>query len=113
MLVLFIYVISLASNEIFNLSKKLIYIRLIIFILIIVINIILDKSIINTFNNNNEIIILNNLKSYLRENSLFLNKLYNYPTNIITIILINYLLLTLIIIVKITNIFYGPLRPIK
>lgn len=113
MLVLFIYVISLASNEIFNLSKKLIYIRLIIFILIIVINIILDKSIINTFNNNNEIIILNNLKSYLRENSLFLNKLYNYPTNIITIILINYLLLTLIIIVKITNIFYGPLRSIK
>lgn len=113
MLVLFIYVISLASNEIFNLSKKLIYIRLIIFILIIVINIILDKSIINTFNNNNEIIILNNLKSYLSENSLFLNKLYNYPTNIITIILINYLLLTLIIIVKITNIFYGPLRSIK
>lgn len=40
-------------------------------------------------------------------------KLYNYPTNFITILLINYLLLTLIAIVKITNIFFGPLRPIN
>lgn len=49
----------------------------------------------------------------LKENSLRLNKLYNYPTNIITILLINYLLITLIAIVKITKLFYGPLRKIN
>ena len=40
-------------------------------------------------------------------------KLYNFPTNIITIILALYLFLTLIVVVKITNIFEGPLRHIN
>jgi NADH-ubiquinone oxidoreductase chain 6 len=52
-----------------------------------------------------------NIKRYLIENSLILNKLYNFPINLITIILIIYLFLTLIVVVKITNIFEGPLRP--
>jgi len=113
MLVIFIYVISLASNELFNLSKKLLYISTIIFTLLLIITLTIDKSIINALNDNNEIALINSLNSYLNENSIFLNKLYNYPTNIITILLINYLLLTLIVVVKITNIFYGPLRTIK
>nr|QBF44165.1 NADH dehydrogenase subunit 6 [Simulium quinquestriatum] len=49
--------------------------------------------------------------SFIKENMINLNKLYNYPTNFLTIILINYLFLTLIAVVKVTNIFYGPLRP--
>lgn len=70
-----------------------------------------DFNIINTsFINNNEIIniFFNNFDV---ENTTNLNKLYNFPTNLITLLLINYLLLTLIAVVKITDIFYGPLRP--
>lgn len=48
--------------------------------------------------------------NYINENFLNLNKLYNFPINFITILLINYLFLTLIVIVKITNINKGPLR---
>jgi NADH-ubiquinone oxidoreductase chain 6 len=40
-----------------------------------------------------------------------LNKLYNFPTNFLTVLLINYLFLTLIAAVKVTNVHYGPLRP--
>jgi len=111
-LVLFIYVTSLASNEIFNLSIKLIILSLIILILTIIINFFIDKNIIISFLNNNEI-IQNIIINFIKENNLNLNKLYNYPSNIITLLLINYLLITLIAIVKITNIFYGPLRPIN
>lgn len=61
---------------------------------------------------NLEIQLTSDINSYLIENSLSLNKLYNYPTNLLTILLINYLLITLIAVVKITNLFKGPLRPI-
>ena len=45
------------------------------------------------------------------ENTINLNKLYNFATNILTVLLFNYLFLTLIATVKITNIVYGPLQP--
>lgn len=51
------------------------------------------------------------IQNYLLENSLVLNKLFNYPINILTIVLIIYLFLTLVVAVKIINIFEGPLRP--
>jgi NADH-ubiquinone oxidoreductase chain 6 len=60
-------------------------------------------------NYENESLII--IKSLLIENSLILNKLYNFPVNLITILLIIYLFLTLIAVVKITNVFEGPLRP--
>lgn len=62
---------------------------------------------INIFENRNIIF----LKNLILENNFILNKIYNFPINLITILLINYLFLTLIITVKITNIFEGPLRP--
>lgn len=51
------------------------------------------------------------IKSFVSENSIHLNKLYIFPINLITILLIIYLFFTLIAVVKITNIFEGPLRP--
>lgn len=54
---------------------------------------------------------MNEIKNLLIENCLTLNKLYNFPTNILTILLIIYLFLTLVAVVKITNVFEGPLRP--
>lgn len=112
-LVLFIYVTSLASNEIFRISTKLILISLIFIFSSFFIFYFLDKTSISIFINNIEIESIINYSSYFLENSLSLNKLYNYPTNLITILLINYLLITLIAIVKITKLFYGPLRLIN
>ena len=110
-LVLFIYVTSLASNEIFTISIKILLISFIILRFIILIIICLDNSFIQSFIYNNEINNLFTLNTIVEENTINLNKLYNFPTNILTILLINYLFLTLIAAVKITNIFYGPLRP--
>nr|UOU84951.1 NADH dehydrogenase subunit 6 [Hydrophoria linogrisea] len=110
MLVLFIYVTSLASNEMFSFSIKLVFISLMLFFLLMMMLFFLDKNYLLQYFNT-EINSINNLNSYLMENSLSLNKLYNYPTNLMTILLMNYLLITLIAVVKITNLFKGPLRP--
>nr|QNE85834.1 NADH dehydrogenase subunit 6 [Microphor holosericeus] len=109
MLVLFIYVTSLANNEMFSLSTNLMAISIMLIIFIMMIIMIIDKNLLMSFYNN-EMIELNNFNNLMNEDTNSLNKLYNYPTNFITILLINYLLITLIAIVKITNIFYGPLR---
>nr|QNE85593.1 NADH dehydrogenase subunit 6 [Chrysotimus molliculus] len=110
MLVLFIYVTSLASNEMFSMSMNSIMFFMFIIIIMMLSIYMLDLNFINPFNENNEMNQLINHNSFIKENSLMLEKIYNYPTNYMTLILINYLLITLIAIVKITNIFYGPLR---
>nr|YP_010692954.1 NADH dehydrogenase subunit 6 [Anastrepha serpentina]WCB98070.1 NADH dehydrogenase subunit 6 [Anastrepha serpentina] len=109
-LVLFIYVTSLASNEMFSLSMKTAISFMTIFILLMSTSWFMDKSYISFFIQNNEMQTMFNLNMFTEENSLNLHKLYNYPTNLITILLMNYLLITLIAVVKITKLFYGPLR---
>nr|AMN87509.1 NADH dehydrogenase subunit 6 [Anastrepha distincta]AMN87510.1 NADH dehydrogenase subunit 6 [Anastrepha distincta] len=109
-LVLFIYVTSLASNEMFTLSMKTAYSFSLIFILFMSTSWFMDKLYISSFIQNNEMQTMINLNMFTEENSLNLHKLYNYPTNLITILLMNYLLITLIAVVKITKLFYGPLR---
>nr|YP_010693084.1 NADH dehydrogenase subunit 6 [Dacus durbanensis]WCB98265.1 NADH dehydrogenase subunit 6 [Dacus durbanensis] len=110
MLVLFIYVTSLASNEMFSLSMKLSLMSLIIMMTLMLIFALTDKTSIAPFLTTLETQNNYNLNIFLTENALNLNKLYNFPTNIITILLMNYLLITLIAVVKITKLFYGPLR---
>nr|URT60682.1 NADH dehydrogenase subunit 6 [Bullanga florida] len=107
MLVLFIYVTSVASNELFSFSIMSLVISMMFLLTTIIIVVFIDKSILLT--NNIEMIKFNTNNLFL-ENELSLNKLYNNPTMNITLMMINYLLLTLIIIVKIVNINYGPLR---
>nr|YP_010620977.1 NADH dehydrogenase subunit 6 [Mimosilpha disticha]WAX39347.1 NADH dehydrogenase subunit 6 [Mimosilpha disticha] len=104
MLVLFIYVTSLASNEMFYMSMKMI----IITITIIIILMFLINS--NQMINNMEITLHDNMYNMENEMLNSLMKLYNQPTNLITIMLASYLFLTLIAVVKITNISKGPLR---
>nr|AVN68331.1 NADH dehydrogenase subunit 6 [Ectobius sp. Z254C] len=103
MLILFIYVTSLASNEMFNTSTGMI----IMIMLLIPIMMLMTKnywSELNLYNQESMNFLVNsNLSTTLI-------KLYNHPTNLITIMLASYLFLTLIIVVKITNIFKGPLR---
>ena len=110
-LVLFIYVTSLASNEIFNFSLNLFISGVLTFRVIYSFLFFIDKNLIINYLINYENEILIEIKSLLIENSLILNKLYNFPVNLITILLIIYLFLTLIAVVKITNVFEGPLRP--
>nr|YP_010946333.1 NADH dehydrogenase subunit 6 [Anisolampra panfilovi]WGO57051.1 NADH dehydrogenase subunit 6 [Anisolampra panfilovi] len=102
MLVLFIYITSLASNEMFIMSTKILLFSIITLPMFLS----LYKFIIPNFINQETLsfLIINN------STSLPLMKLYNQPTSIITIILALYLFLTLIAVVKITNIFKGPLR---
>lgn len=113
-LILFIYITSLASNETFKLSINFKTIFIIFFFSIVTISLIsiIDFKNFN-FNNfifNNDNISIFKFSNHLEKNNLLLNIIYNFPTNIITIILVNYLFLTLIATVKITNIFKGPLR---
>nr|UPX88386.1 NADH dehydrogenase subunit 6 [Phytobia cambii] len=110
MLVLFIYMTSLASNEMFSFSMKLMLMMIMFMMMIMIMIIFMDKLYFINFFSNMEMNNLNNLTNYIYENSMSLNKLYNYPTNMTTILLMNYLLITLIASVKITNLFFGPLR---
>nr|AVN67708.1 NADH dehydrogenase subunit 6 [Deropeltis paulinoi] len=104
MLVLFIYITSLASNEMFYMSMKLMLIMMMLMILLYMLN----KP--HMLINNMEMMI--NQYMYMLENETtnLLLKLYNQPTNLITIMLASYLFLTMIVVVKITNISKGPLR---
>ena len=106
-------VTSLSSNEIFSISFKLSFISIIIIFLFIIISYFFDNSIIENFIKNNDRIQLFNQNNLFYENFLSLNKIYNFPTNLITLLLINYLFLTLLVTVKITKKNYGPLRPIN
>nr|UJG45134.1 NADH dehydrogenase subunit 6 [Sepsis punctum] len=113
MLVLFIYVTSLASNEMFSLSIKLLISSISFIMLSMIILWLINNLYITSMFSNNEMEMMNSMNSYISENSLFLYKLYNYPVNLMTILLMNYLLITLIAVVKITKLFYGPLRPMN
>nr|YP_009502701.1 NADH dehydrogenase subunit 6 [Culex gelidus]ARB02572.1 NADH dehydrogenase subunit 6 [Culex gelidus] len=113
MLVLFIYVTSLSSNEMFSMSFKLTFISIMMIFLFILISYFFDNSLMENFIKNNDSIQLFNKNNLFYENFLSLNKMYNFPTNLITLLLINYLFLTLLVTVKITKKNYGPLRPMN
>nr|UFZ12914.1 NADH dehydrogenase subunit 6 [Platyneuromus soror] len=106
MLVLFIYMTSLVSNERFSPSINNLLMNNLLFITLLILLIFnpFESSSLLTNSDTWSYLMMNN------ENSLNLLKLYNFPSMNLTLLLINYLFLTLIIIVKITNIFYGPLR---
>nr|AXS65768.1 NADH dehydrogenase subunit 6 [Staphylinoidea sp. 7 KM-2017] len=102
MLVLFIYMTSIASNEKFNFSIKLTLLFSMMIPTSIMINYLMDKFIMNKTNFN----------SSLFENSskMLINKFINFPSNMILYLMIIYLFITLIAVVKITNLNSGPLR---
>nr|YP_008080794.1 NADH dehydrogenase subunit 6 [Conogethes punctiferalis]AFR25732.1 NADH dehydrogenase subunit 6 [Conogethes punctiferalis]AOY36200.1 NADH dehydrogenase subunit 6 [Conogethes punctiferalis]UJH93363.1 NADH dehydrogenase subunit 6 [Conogethes punctiferalis] len=112
LLVLFIYVSSIASNEIFKISFNM---KIMFFFSIFIIFFISMLSINNLFwmNFNINLEIKNFFDMFLffnNENKINLNKLYNNQTFMMMMMMIIYLFITLIAVVKITNIFFGPLR---
>jgi len=107
MLVLFIYVTSLASNEMFSISSKSLIFTLLFITLVFIICLLYDHIIwLIPSSLLNESTLLFNFQIL----PTFLFKLYNTYSCVFTIILISYLFLTLVVVVSITNIFHGPLR---
>lgn len=97
-LVLFIYITRIASNEKFKFSKKIIVLvnltTIILFLIIkntdnLIINIIIKNSNLTTQT-------INNIEN------LSIRKYLNYPNALVFLLIITYLLITLIAIVKIT-----------
>nr|YP_010022482.1 NADH dehydrogenase subunit 6 [Cathayia obliquella]QON98849.1 NADH dehydrogenase subunit 6 [Cathayia obliquella] len=114
LLVLFIYVSSIASNEMFKISL----INKLSMILMLMINFFLSYYFflnLNFLNFSINLEEMNNFSIFFNffinnENKINLSKLYNNQTFLMMMMMVIYLLITLIAVVKITNIFYGPLR---
>ena len=111
-LILFIYVTSVASNEKFKISLSLFLLFILTVVIIYLTNIFYNDlftyliNLIHTLD-----LSIWSIKNQ-NEASKSIFKLFNYPSNLITILLIYYLLFSLIVIVKITNFNKGPLRSI-
>nr|YP_009740846.1 NADH dehydrogenase subunit 6 [Atractomorpha psittacina]YP_010987353.1 NADH dehydrogenase subunit 6 [Atractomorpha lata]QID03860.1 NADH dehydrogenase subunit 6 [Atractomorpha psittacina]WOL43054.1 NADH dehydrogenase subunit 6 [Atractomorpha lata] len=112
MLVIFVYISSIASNELFNLNlnKTMMFgfITMSIFMSLIIVEYIMISDIFK----NKETSSMN-LSIDIMESTSSLTKIYNYPSFMITIMMMVYLLLTLIVVVYITNINKGPIRKIN
>nr|YP_009764374.1 NADH dehydrogenase subunit 6 [Synalpheus microneptunus]QIS92012.1 NADH dehydrogenase subunit 6 [Synalpheus microneptunus] len=106
-LVLFIYIASLAPNEIISLSNKMITL-VITPLMIIPLLMASDKELLapKTSMELSSIVDTQAQGSPLTE----LSMIYNPPISNITMFIIIYLLMTLLIVVKLTSTFYGPLR---
>nr|AXS65758.1 NADH dehydrogenase subunit 6 [Tenebrionoidea sp. 21 KM-2017] len=102
MLILFIYMTSIASNEKFKLKFNILF--LIPFIILTLIPSMFWNININTLNNDMMNFNLNNLIN------ISMTKLIHFPSYYILMFLISYLFLTLIAVVKISNLNHGPLR---
>nr|AQT00509.1 NADH dehydrogenase subunit 6 [Potamiscus motuoensis] len=104
MLVLFIYVASLASNEAAALSLSLVSITFItlsgyplLFFL--------DPVLFSSFSN-----LANSSIKIYSSTAYTTSWIFNTPSMHFTFFIISYLLLTLLVVVKIINLFKGPLR---
>nr|AND96049.1 NADH deshydrogenase subunit 6 [Onthophagus giraffa] len=102
MLVLFIYMTSVASNEKFIPSIKLFILMMMMMIFYFILFMNIDPF---------YLMMNSNFKEHENEFvNLSLNKYFNFPNSIIMYMLIIYLLITLLVIVKITNFKKGSLR---
>nr|YP_009745459.1 NADH dehydrogenase subunit 6 [Epophthalmia elegans]QIH29905.1 NADH dehydrogenase subunit 6 [Epophthalmia elegans] len=107
MLVLFIYMTSVASNEMFKKQNMMMFTMIMIISFIMLIFMIMDPSItISTMNQETY-----NQHFYNHDQNMeSLSLIYSYPFSIITMLMVMYLFLTLIIVVYITKFNKGPLR---
>nr|YP_010999471.1 NADH dehydrogenase subunit 6 [Hetaerina titia]WPM98313.1 NADH dehydrogenase subunit 6 [Hetaerina titia] len=106
LLVLFIYMTSVASNELFQ--KDLLPLNLIYIILTLIIIVMMMKD-PYLLNNVMENYFQFNSKS-VDVNATPVSSMLNPPYNLITMLAVLYLFLTLIVVVKITEYLQGPLR---
>nr|AXS65227.1 NADH dehydrogenase subunit 6 [Cerambycidae sp. 8 KM-2017] len=108
MLILFIYMTSIASNEQFNFSSKL------LFMMLLGISMEIIFFMFDSTNFNFKILTTECLQFNSKINFSFLmNKIFSYPIFSNFLMIIIYLLISLIMVVKITDFHYGPLRQKK
>nr|YP_009750105.1 NADH dehydrogenase subunit 6 [Enoplops potanini]QIJ46464.1 NADH dehydrogenase subunit 6 [Enoplops potanini] len=96
-LVLFIYMASVASNEKFNMSIKLMTISIIVLMIALMVQLYAD----NELTMNNEEFTMNNIQ---------LNSLFNKKFKFLTMMMVLYLFFAMITVSQIVNISEGPLR---
>nr|YP_010735843.1 NADH dehydrogenase subunit 6 [Phytomastax pentaspinula]WEL32813.1 NADH dehydrogenase subunit 6 [Phytomastax pentaspinula] len=107
MMVLFMYITSIASNEMLKFNMNIITIMLVSITIMISINI--DKYMVFYDSNNSEMCSFNQMIN-IKETSELMKKLYNQPTYIMSMMMMVYLLFTMIVVIKIINIKQGPVR---
>nr|AWV84404.1 NADH dehydrogenase subunit 6 [Tettigades dumfriesi] len=101
MLILFMYMSSIASNEKFYLFNMM----------LIVIMMIISILIVNKLNLSLEHNLYNNTINLLSlHTNLIMNKLYMLPSGMLTLMMIIYLLFTLIVVSNIVGIKFSPLQ---
>nr|ALO77384.1 NADH deshydrogenase subunit 6 [Clanoptilus assimilis] len=105
LLILFIYMTSIASNEKFKMSNFLLYLMMLM-LMIFILTFIIDQFYFNMKMNNINMNLMNMDNNF----KLLTNKFINFPSNLIFYLTIMYLLITLIACVKITSTFKGPMR---
>nr|YP_009349854.1 NADH dehydrogenase subunit 6 [Conocephalus melaenus]AQM39990.1 NADH dehydrogenase subunit 6 [Conocephalus melaenus] len=103
---------ALASNEIFSLSSIEMMVVSTTFIYLMGMISVLDHYFQPT-SNSDTLSINSNITLITSETTNLLTKLYDTDTMYTTLTLISYLLLTLFVVVKITNITGGPLRSLN
>nr|YP_009142399.1 NADH dehydrogenase subunit 6 [Squilloides leptosquilla]AKH03062.1 NADH dehydrogenase subunit 6 [Squilloides leptosquilla] len=107
MLVLFIYITSLASNEMFQFSTKMIFLFMTTMTLAILL-LILDPLLMDFKMAAADLSPL--MGDMYKTQAVLISNIYSTNTMMTTLFMILYLLLTLIVVVKITYTFLGPLR---
>nr|YP_009041217.1 NADH dehydrogenase subunit 6 [Gramastacus lacus]CDQ51980.1 NADH dehydrogenase subunit 6 [Gramastacus lacus] len=108
MLILFIYIASLASNESFQINFLFLYTLLASFILSLIFFLTDPLSFFDPlFSSSSEFFFQNKVSPPL----LLTNMIYSLPSSYLVALMISYLLLTLLVVVKIINISCSPLRP--
>nr|YP_010385013.1 NADH dehydrogenase subunit 6 [Asthenognathus inaequipes]UPL65023.1 NADH dehydrogenase subunit 6 [Asthenognathus inaequipes] len=107
MLILFIYIASLASNESFTFSFTTAIIFFLMTLTFFMILFMLDPVLLS-----NNTSTSSSMKCF-NSTPFIINWIYNLPSMTFTIFIVSYLLLMLIIVVKIINLFKGPLRLIS
>nr|YP_009236779.1 NADH dehydrogenase subunit 6 [Telchinia perenna]AMJ17243.1 NADH dehydrogenase subunit 6 [Telchinia perenna] len=112
LLVLFIYVSSMASNELFkiNLSNKMLFMTSIFYSFIVTFYFKNNLFWMNFYFNEEMINFFYELFFFNSEYNFNLSKLYNEQAHLLMFLLIIYLFITLVAVIKITNISFGPLR---
>lgn len=103
LLVVFVYVSLLASNELFQKRTIGPFVALILFILIFLFINFKQENLLLNFN-------LNSVSALQNKGYEWLTPLYSLELSYLTIFLILYLLLTLIVVVRITKFDYSSLR---
>nr|ALO76603.1 NADH deshydrogenase subunit 6 [Coccidula rufa] len=106
LLILFIYMTSVASNEKFKFNNKLMLIFIIMSILSILLYMTWNPATLDYFNSNN---LTQNFSFILNFNN-SMSKFYNFPMTNLMIITMIYLLIAMIAVVKICKTNSGPLR---